>query len=374
MHKIKTIYTVMCLAAVCVVVILAGCAQAGDTVGNTAGDTTFKLPTDSPCQIDNPDLCSSGICVPIGINNIGICDGSGSIVYGACKTDDQCVDGLHCYEKKCRENEQPAGSACTNDNQCTAGAACENNVCGGLGGACSTNDQCVSGVCAASVCSDTSTGSACDTDAQCASGACVSNVCSDKSTGSACDTDAQCASGACVSNVCSDKSTGSACDTNEQCTSGVCVSNVCSDTSTGSACTTNAQCASGLCNSGSCCAASRTATSSNGKITITSQITDDKFLYTCIVERDQASVQMWSNLTSRVVNVAILESQTVGTRDDSLLTSHNVYAQKTAEDLETFTAVFSNPRSDSNAAASIGHCLSSTPLAIQTTISLSLCQ
>ncbi len=247
-----------------------------------------------------------------------------------------------------------------------------------VGGACLVDNDCSSGLmCAAGKCLSGAVGNACLVDDDCSSGLmCAAGKCSSGAVGNACLVDDDCSSGLmCAAGQCSDGTAGSICRLDDHCTDALtCRAGFCSDGSANTICTTNAQCTSGLCNSGACCAATRTAASANNELILSTEITSDRFVYRCVADANQASVSFWSNIVLRFDLVTILWSDSIGTRDDRELMTHDVYAEKIAQDATTQTALYSSPRSDSGAADFTVTCRGSTNIGDRTVVSLALCE
>ena len=167
---------------------------------------------------------------------------------------------------------------------------------------------------------------------------------------------------------------GSVCATFRDCAGSLaCVAGVCSRANGragGSACGGNGDCASGLCSGGACCSATRTATSTGGNIVLTSEITSDRFLYTC-VGTNRVSLLLWSNILPMTDGLLLFASESVGSRDMS--SAGDVSAEITAKTASTVTVLFSAPRSDNGGAAFTVNCRG-THVGGDETVSLSLCE
>ena len=169
---------------------------------------------------------------------------------------------------------------------------------------------------------------------------------------------------------------GSVCATFRDCGGSLaCVAGVCSRATGragGSACGGNGDCASGLCSGGACCSATRTATSTDGSVVLTSEITSDRFLYTCVVDTTNiTAIYIWSNVITQSQLFSFLSSDNVGRtirRDDN-----DTSAELTEETTSSRTVLFSAPRSDNGAPAFTVTCqaVDFNPTA---SLSLSVCE
>ncbi len=189
----------------------------------------------------------------------------------------------------------------------------------------------------------------------------------DGEIGSVCTSFRDCAGALLCGNGACGIALGGTCTADEDCASPlVCsASGVCANDNANAVCTTNAGCSSGLCNGGTCCAATRTAASTDGAVVLTSRITSDKFLYTCVTTG--SSLRFWSNVLPMSDQLGLFRADGVG----HMSTHDNItYAELTEITPTTFTSLFSSPRSDSGAGAFIAHCSVSSGASV----SLSLCE
>ncbi|MCP4445897.1 MAG: OmpA family protein [Myxococcales bacterium] len=83
-----------------------------------------------------------------------------------CKTDKDCKDGQHCFQKHCSE--------CSEDSHCEEFETCDRGTCILGDGMCRTNDDCTAGqICENNECNACESDSECGPDARCSNGACL---------------------------------------------------------------------------------------------------------------------------------------------------------------------------------------------------------
>ncbi len=83
-----------------------------------------------------------------------------------CKTDKDCKDGQHCFQKHCSE--------CSEDSHCEEFETCNGGSCILKDGMCESNDDCTAGqICEDNQCTACESDSQCGPDARCSNGACL---------------------------------------------------------------------------------------------------------------------------------------------------------------------------------------------------------
>ena len=208
----------------------SACVPSCSVVPCTASDQCHVAgtcdPTSGACS--NPakgdgSTCNDGnACTRTDTCQAGICTGGNPVT---CTASDQCHVAGTCDPANgaCSNPAKGDGSTCNDGNACTRTDTCQAGACTGSNPVtCTASDQChMAGTCdpASGTCSNPSKadGSTCNGDSTCVNGNCVL-----KSNSAACANGGECASSNCVSNVCC----AVACRDSSPCgTKGLCAAN-----------------------------------------------------------------------------------------------------------------------------------------------------